>query len=155
MARSSWSMQSKLLLQRYRKKTMPEAARAVAAAAVAHRLQGSKEDRKLAIVLVGLPARGKTFTAVKLTRYLRWLGHETRHFNVGKYHCLKHGANQSLDFFRDDNPDRIEARNEVAALAMEDMIDWMHGGGQTCSVMVIYIYQERSNISSTKVSKGA
>ncbi|XP_066362242.1 6-phosphofructo-2-kinase/fructose-2,6-bisphosphatase-like isoform X2 [Miscanthus floridulus] len=110
-------------------KTMPEAAGAVAAAAVADRLHGSKEDRKLAIVLVGLPARGKTFTAVKLTRYLRWLGHETRHFNVGKYRRLKH-ANQPADFFRDDNPEGIEARNEVAALAMEDMIDWMHGGGQ-------------------------
>jgi 6-phosphofructo-2-kinase/fructose-2,6-biphosphatase len=109
---------------------MPEAAGAVAAAAVADRLHGSKEDRKLAIVLVGLPARGKTFTAAKLTRYLRWLGHETRHFNVGKYRRLKHGANQSADFFRDDNPEGIEARNEVAALAMEDMIDWMHGGGQ-------------------------
>ncbi|XP_040379774.1 6-phosphofructo-2-kinase/fructose-2,6-bisphosphatase isoform X3 [Oryza brachyantha] len=114
----------------YDNKAMPEAAGAVAAAAVADRLHGSKEDRKLAIVLVGLPARGKTFTAAKLTRYLRWLGHETRHFNVGKYRRLKHGANQSADFFRDDNPEGIEARNEVAALAMEDMIDWMHGGGQ-------------------------
>lgn len=35
-------------------------------------------------VQVGLPARGKTFTAAKLTRYLRWLGHDTKHFNVGK-----------------------------------------------------------------------
>ena len=33
---------------------------------------------------MGLPARGKTFTAAKLTRYLRWLGHNTKHFNVGK-----------------------------------------------------------------------
>jgi hypothetical protein len=33
-------------------KAMPEAAGAVAAAAVADRLHGSKEDRKLAIVLV-------------------------------------------------------------------------------------------------------
>jgi len=33
---------------------------------------------------VSLPARGKTFTAAKLTRYLRWLGHNTKHFNVGK-----------------------------------------------------------------------
>ncbi|KAF6994012.1 hypothetical protein CFC21_010806 [Triticum aestivum] len=114
----------------YHNKAMPEAAGAVAAAAVADRLHGSKEDRKLAIVLVGLPARGKTFTAVKLTRYLRWLGHETKHFNVGKYRRLKHGANQSADFFRPDNQEGIEARNEVAALAMEDMIDWMHGGGQ-------------------------
>lgn len=66
------------------KNTMPAAVGAVAAAAVADHMLGPKEDRHLAIVLVGLPARGKTFTAAKLTRYLRWLGHDTKHFNVGK-----------------------------------------------------------------------
>ncbi|KAG6507974.1 hypothetical protein ZIOFF_033329 [Zingiber officinale] len=78
-------------------------------------------DRKLDCeTKVGLPARGKTFTAAKLTRYLRWLGHETKHFNVGK----------TADFFRGDNPEGMEARNEVAALAMDDMISWMQEGGQ-------------------------
>ncbi|KAJ6345588.1 hypothetical protein OIU78_008277 [Salix suchowensis] len=101
-----------------------------AAAAVADQMLGPKEDRHLAIVLVGLPARGKTFTAAKLTRYLRWLGHHTKHFNVGKYRRLKHGTNQSADFFRADNPEGMEARNEVAALAMDDMIAWMQEGGQ-------------------------
>ncbi|CAL9163593.1 unnamed protein product [Musa hybrid cultivar] len=112
------------------KKGMPAAAGAVAAAAVADQMLGPKEDSRLAIVLVGLPARGKTFTAAKLTRYLRWLGHETKHFNVGKYRRLKLGTNQSADFFRGDNPEGLEARNEVAALAMEDMIAWMQEGGQ-------------------------
>ncbi|XP_012079097.1 6-phosphofructo-2-kinase/fructose-2,6-bisphosphatase isoform X2 [Jatropha curcas] len=112
------------------KNSMPAAAGAVAAAAIADQMLGPKEDRHLAIVLVGLPARGKTFTAVKLTRYLRWLGHETKHFNVGKYRRLKHGANQCADFFRGDNPEGMEARNEVAALAMDDMIAWMQEGGQ-------------------------
>lgn len=41
----------------------------------------------LCFLQVGLPARGKTFTAAKLTRYLRWLGHDTKHFNVGKVNC--------------------------------------------------------------------
>lgn len=112
------------------KNSMPAAAGAVAAAAVADQMLGPKEDRHLAIVLVGLPARGKTFTAAKLTRYLRWLGHNTKHFNVGKYRRLKHGTNQSADFFRDDNPEGLEARNEVAALAMDDMTSWMQEGGQ-------------------------
>ncbi|XP_065029914.1 6-phosphofructo-2-kinase/fructose-2,6-bisphosphatase isoform X1 [Musa acuminata AAA Group] len=112
------------------KKAMPAAAGAVAAAAVADQMLGPKEDSRLAIVLVGLPARGKTFTAAKLTRYLRWLGHETKHFNVGKYRRLKLGTNQSADFFRGDNPEGLEARNEVAALAMDDMIAWMQEGGQ-------------------------
>ncbi|KAK8946531.1 6-phosphofructo-2-kinase/fructose-2,6-bisphosphatase [Platanthera zijinensis] len=109
---------------------MPAATGAVVAAAVADQMHGPKEDRRLAIVLVGLPARGKTFTAAKLTRYLQWLGHETKHFNVGKYRRLKHGSNQPADFFRGDNPEGMEARNEVAALAMEDMLSWMQGGGQ-------------------------
>ncbi|XP_076929135.1 6-phosphofructo-2-kinase/fructose-2,6-bisphosphatase-like isoform X2 [Bidens hawaiensis] len=112
------------------KNSMPAAAGAVAAAAIADQMLGPKEDMHLAIVLVGLPARGKTFTAAKLTRYLRWLGHDTKHFNVGKYRRLKHGANLSADFFRVDNPEGMEARNEVAALAMDDMIAWMQEGGQ-------------------------
>ncbi|KAF5821683.1 putative 6-phosphofructo-2-kinase, Fructose-2,6-bisphosphate 2-phosphatase [Helianthus annuus] len=112
------------------KNSMPAAAGAVAAAAVADQMLGPKEDMHLAIVLVGLPARGKTFTAAKLTRYLRWLGHDTKHFNVGKYRRLKHGASLSADFFRVDNPEGMEARNEVAALAMDDMTAWMQEGGQ-------------------------
>ncbi|XP_072997674.1 6-phosphofructo-2-kinase/fructose-2,6-bisphosphatase-like [Typha latifolia] len=127
-------------------KAMPAAVGAVAAAAVADQMYGPKEDRKLAIVLVGLPARGKTFTAAKLTRYLRWLGHETKHFNVGKYRRLKHGANQSADFFRADNQEGIEARNEVAALAMDDMLAWMQEGGQVGIFDATNSTRERRNM---------
>lgn len=109
---------------------MPEASGAVAAAAVADRLMGPKERRRLAIVLVGLPARGKTFTASKLARYLRWLGHDTKHFNVGKYRRVKLGASQTSDFFRADNAEGVEARKEVAKLAFMDMLEWMEEGGQ-------------------------
>lgn len=127
-------------------KVMPAAAGAVAAAAVADQMHGLKEDQCLAIVLVGLPARGKTFTAAKLTRYLRWLGHETKHFNVGKYRRLKHGVNQAADFFRGDNPEGVEARNEVAALAMEDMLSWMQEGGQVGVFDATNSTKERRNM---------
>ncbi|KAK8596531.1 hypothetical protein V6N13_001152 [Hibiscus sabdariffa] len=127
---SSTAFSFDLKLDSQNKNSMPAAAGAVAAAAIADQMLGPKEDRHLALVLVGLPVRGKTFTAVKLTRYLRWLGHDTKHFNVGKYRRLKHGTNQSADFFRADNPEGMEARNEVAALAMDDMIAWMQEGGQ-------------------------
>jgi 6-phosphofructo-2-kinase / fructose-2,6-biphosphatase 3 len=56
---------------------MPEAAGAVAAAAVADRLHGSKEDRKLAIVLVNydhqIPSQDKYLTVALLL-------HSTYHF---------------------------------------------------------------------------
>ena len=37
------------------------------------------------ICMVGLPARGKTYIAKKLCRYLNWIGITTRVFNVGEY----------------------------------------------------------------------
>ncbi|KAJ5216804.1 Bifunctional 6-phosphofructo-2-kinase/fructose-2 6-bisphosphate 2-phosphatase, partial [Penicillium chermesinum] len=39
---------------------------------------------KLVIVMVGLPARGKSYITKKLARYLNWLQHDTEIFNVGQ-----------------------------------------------------------------------
>ncbi|KAM5441108.1 6-phosphofructo-2-kinase [Microsporum ferrugineum] len=39
---------------------------------------------KLVIVMVGLPARGKSYMTKKLCRYLNWLQHDTKIFNVGE-----------------------------------------------------------------------
>ncbi len=39
---------------------------------------------KLVIVMVGLPARGKSYVTRKIARYLNWLQHDTRIFNVGE-----------------------------------------------------------------------
>ncbi|CAK9860038.1 unnamed protein product [Sphagnum jensenii] len=77
---------------------------------------------------VGLPARGKTFTAAKLTRYLRWLGHDTKHFNIGKYRRLKHGCSR-VSYCRPMETTLLFVA-QVAVLAMEDMLAWMQEGGQ-------------------------
>ncbi|OCK77336.1 bifunctional 6-phosphofructo-2-kinase/fructose-2,6-bisphosphate 2-phosphatase [Lepidopterella palustris CBS 459.81] len=39
---------------------------------------------KLVIIMVGLPARGKSYITKKMARYLNWLQHDTRIFNVGE-----------------------------------------------------------------------
>ncbi|KAF2128738.1 bifunctional 6-phosphofructo-2-kinase/fructose-2,6-bisphosphate 2-phosphatase [Dothidotthia symphoricarpi CBS 119687] len=39
---------------------------------------------KLVIVMVGLPARGKSYITKKMARYLNWLQHDTTIFNVGE-----------------------------------------------------------------------
>ncbi|KAF2428087.1 bifunctional 6-phosphofructo-2-kinase/fructose-2,6-bisphosphate 2-phosphatase [Tothia fuscella] len=39
---------------------------------------------KLVIVMVGLPARGKSYITKKVARYLNWLQHDARIFNVGE-----------------------------------------------------------------------
>ena len=37
------------------------------------------------IVMVGLPARGKTYISRMLDMYLNWIGVNTRVFNLGEY----------------------------------------------------------------------
>lgn len=43
------------------------------------------QRQKLVFCLVGLPARGKSYVARKICRYLQWVGVNTAVFNVGSY----------------------------------------------------------------------
>ncbi|KAL7267878.1 6-phosphofructo-2-kinase [Rhizina undulata] len=51
---------------------------------------------KLIIVMVGLPARGKSYVTKKLARYLNWLQHDTKIFNVGNRRRIAAGAHDNL-----------------------------------------------------------
>ncbi|KAI5818935.1 hypothetical protein BZA77DRAFT_290963 [Pyronema omphalodes] len=51
---------------------------------------------KLVIVMVGLPARGKSYVTKKLARYLNWLQHDTKIFNVGNRRRVAAGALDSI-----------------------------------------------------------
>jgi broad specificity phosphatase PhoE/predicted kinase len=86
-------------------------------------------DRKLVLVMVGLPARGKTHIARKLARYLSWLGHRARVFNVGSYRRARLGPAQPASFFDPDNAEGLEARKRVALEAIEDMLEWLATDG--------------------------
>lgn len=76
------------------------------------------------IVMVGLPARGKTYISRKLCRYLKWTGFNTMVFNVGDYRRdlasdAAHGA--SASFFAPENEKARLVREESARRAMNDM----------------------------------
>lgn len=85
---------------------------------------------KIALVMVGLPARGKSYIARKLARYLSWAGHETRVFNVGTYRRNLSGAHKSHEFFDPENPEASEERWRLAMHALDDMLTWTEQGGQ-------------------------
>lgn len=89
-----------------------------------------KPSGKMAFVTVGLPARGKTFIARKVARYLSWLGHKTRVFNVGAYRRERIGSHQHHSFFDPENPEGSAARMEMAQLALDDMLAWIAQGGE-------------------------
>lgn len=85
--------------------------------------------KKLCIVMVGLPARGKTHIARCLERYLNWLGFTAAVFNVGNYRRMILGGAQSAHFFDPQNPDGVRARMELAIECMNDMFRWFGRGG--------------------------
>ncbi|MBV9947152.1 MAG: AAA family ATPase, partial [Myxococcales bacterium] len=85
---------------------------------------------KIAFVMVGLPARGKTFIARKIARYLSWLGHGTRVYNVGSYRRSRLGSRQHHSFFDPRNEVASAARLDVAMAALGDMLAFARAGGE-------------------------
>jgi broad specificity phosphatase PhoE/predicted kinase len=81
------------------------------------------------LAMVGLPARGKSYIARKVARYLSWLGHKTRVFNVGSYRREHVGSRQPNEFFNPDNPAGRTALHDLAMMALEDMFAWFDDGG--------------------------
>jgi len=84
----------------------------------------------LVLVMVGKPARGKSYTARKITRYLLWLGYRARVFNVGSYRRSQLGAGQDHSFFDPGNADGVAARREMAESALADLLSWIREGGE-------------------------
>ncbi|XP_041459508.1 6-phosphofructo-2-kinase/fructose-2,6-bisphosphatase-like isoform X3 [Lytechinus variegatus] len=82
------------------------------------------------IVMVGLPARGKTYIAKKLSRYLNWIGINTKVFNVGEYRRKAVGGKSPHDFFRPDNEEAQQVRLQCAKEALEDMANWLEEDGE-------------------------
>lgn len=86
-------------------------------------------SRRLVIVLVGLPGRGKSFLGRKLQSYLSWRGSTCRVFNVGLYRRAAVGGDAEracdADFFDANNEAAARVRHEVAMAALRDLTDWL------------------------------
>lgn len=88
---------------------------------------------KMCIVLVGLPARGKTHHAVALTRYLRWLGVRTHAFHLGDYRRKICGQNfkAPADYFQPQpSPETVKLRQSVFDACLSDLFGFLDEGGQ-------------------------
>nr|XP_017500101.2 6-phosphofructo-2-kinase/fructose-2,6-bisphosphatase 2 isoform X1 [Manis javanica]XP_017500103.2 6-phosphofructo-2-kinase/fructose-2,6-bisphosphatase 2 isoform X1 [Manis javanica] len=70
------------------------------------------------IVMIGLPARGKTYVSKKLTRYLNWIGVPTKVFNLGVYRREAVKSYKSYEFFRHDNEEAMEIRKAGIPLVL-------------------------------------
>eukprot|EP00126_Sphaerothecum_destruens_P003609 Sdes_comp17375_c0_seq1m6583 len=77
------------------------------------------------VVMVGLPARGKTYIARCLCRYLNWYGISSKVFNVGEYRRQVAGADRTHEFFDPANISANEIRNKCAMNALQDLFQWL------------------------------
>jgi len=79
---------------------------------------------KHVLVMVGLPARGKTHMAKRLCQYLRFFhGANTKVFNVGEYRRKVYGAGTMTHVLFDSQHEK--EREVLARAAMKDMIDFL------------------------------
>uniref|UniRef100_A0A9J8AB80 6-phosphofructo-2-kinase/fructose-2,6-bisphosphatase 2 n=1 Tax=Cyprinus carpio carpio TaxID=630221 RepID=A0A9J8AB80_CYPCA len=99
------------------------------------------------IVLIGLPARGKTYISKKLTRYLNWIGVPTKVFNLGVYRREAVQSYKSFDFFRHDNEEAMKIRKQCAIVALQDVKSYLsEEGGQIAVFDASNTTRERRNL---------
>lgn len=76
---------------------------------------------KLVIVMVGLPARGKSYITKKLARYLGWLQYDVKVFNVGNRR--RQAAHDTDAAHGDEGQDKIVISADVVQKAVEALKD--------------------------------
>ncbi|KAF8843930.1 bifunctional 6-phosphofructo-2-kinase/fructose-2,6-bisphosphate 2-phosphatase [Paxillus ammoniavirescens] len=89
---------------------------------------------KILILMVGLPARGKTHISRALERYLRWMGVKTQVVSLGDYRRKTLGGAQKLppDYFTlgEKSPETMALRKMVSDGCEKHIWDFFEGGGQ-------------------------
>jgi 6-phosphofructo-2-kinase len=70
---------------------------------------------KLVIIMVGLPARGKSYITKKIKRYLSWQQHNTRIFNVGNRRRIAVDVHSPV---KPKNENPMDAHAQVAQILL-------------------------------------
>lgn len=94
----------------------------------------SLKATRMAIIMMGMPATGKTFTARNLSRYLRWMGVRTKTFSVARYRKfittdssgISHdNSHLRASFFNPENQQALQQRTIIADMALNDLLAWL------------------------------
>ena len=84
----------------------------------------TRQHELTVLVMVGLPARGKSFISKKLERFLLWRGEQVKIFNVGERRRMD-SAKQDASFFAKD---KQALREEIAQGVLMEMVEWLRTG---------------------------
>ncbi|KAK5131139.1 hypothetical protein LTR08_001287 [Meristemomyces frigidus] len=92
------------------------------------------EDTRICVVMVGLPARGKSLIAQKVVRYLGWLSITAKCFNVGSYRRTN-TPQPSASFFDFSNKEGERLRRAAAEAAVADMVKWFQSPNNLIAIL--------------------
>ncbi|CAK4078965.1 unnamed protein product [Aphanomyces euteiches] len=106
---------------------------------------------KMVLIMVGLPARGKSFVVRKMTKYTQWLGFSTRIFNAGDYRRQASLKGASAAFFDASNADAKKLRDDLAMAAVNHLIEWLLEGGEVAVLDATNTTKERRALVWEKI----
>ncbi len=106
----------------------PSSASSASAISSLLHLRGTRQ--KLVLIMVGLPARGKSYYSRKICRYLNWTGYSAKVFSVGSYRRALMGSPAlNSKFFDPANAEGSRLRSESAQAALGDLMKFLVSGG--------------------------
>ena len=102
------------------------------------RVRLTADSTKLVLILVGLPARGKSMLGHKLEQFLGWRGYNTKTFRVGARRREMADAKcadarpetASASFFDATKMYAAMVREKVSLEAFDETLSWLQGGGE-------------------------
>lgn len=80
---------------------------------------------KTVLVMVGLPARGKSFISWKLCCFYNWLGTQARAFNVGQHRRVAETVSQDASYFDPNNAECKKGRDTLAMEVLDELLHWL------------------------------
>nr|XP_023019918.1 6-phosphofructo-2-kinase/fructose-2,6-bisphosphatase-like [Leptinotarsa decemlineata] len=89
----------------------------------------------LLVAMVGLPGRGKSLLARRLSRYLNYTGEKTRVYDISEYRRKHMEHYDSHEMFRADNLPAWRIRQQSFREALEDAATWLQRPGNQVAVL--------------------
>lgn len=109
------------------------------------------DEKCLIVIMIGLPARGKSYISRRLTRFLQWHGFLPRIFNIGNYRRKIVGHDKDSKFFDQSNQEFNKLRETCAMEALADLTKFINQYDSTES-MNIYNPSETYHLDELRIA---